>query len=65
MTLSVPISLREAPDSVQEFHLYNDFAMVPYRLELFEDFSTALDKITESMKKLKRSTMPYATYYFI
>ena len=62
---SMPISLREAPNSADEFELKNNFAMVSIKLDLVDNFEKGLKQIKQNMDKLKRSIEPFAMYYFI
>ena len=45
----MPISLREPPDSSEDFELYNDFAMVHFHLDLVPDFNTGIKTISAKM----------------
>ena len=63
--LSMPISLREPPNTVEEFKLQNSFAMVTIPLSLYSDFESGLKKVKQQMDALKSSIEPFAMYFFV
>ncbi len=65
MGMSVPISLRQPPETSEDFEIRNDFAMVNIELDLVDSFEEGLKVVSEKMNKLKKSIEPYAMYYII
>jgi len=47
INLSMPISLREPPNTVEDFKLKNSFAMVTIPLNLFSEFESGVKKIKQ------------------
>lgn len=63
--LSMQFSLREAPESIKEFELKNNFAMMTIPLQLHSDFETGLTKIKKQMDLIKRSFDPFGVYFLV
>jgi len=65
VNLTVPFSLRPLPDSPSELIMANDFAPLPIKLVVRNDFESTMEIVSKDMKKLRTSFQPYGMYYFL
>jgi hypothetical protein len=61
----VPFSLRPPPKGLRDFAFNNDFAVIPLKLRLFDNFDTGLRVINKEMAALKKSLEPIGQYWLI
>jgi hypothetical protein len=61
--ISIPISLRQPFDKVEDVNLKNEFTMVFHNLKLYKHFNNGLPHIKRAFDHYKASPEPYLIEY--
>lgn len=60
ISLAVPFSLRQPPQHAMDFKVNNEFAVLPLRLRLINNFREGFQLLHDDMNSVKGSMTPFA-----